>query len=257
MPTLEKDADMLDIALQHARQYILHPIEKIYIIAPPTSKKLREIAKKHNCTFVDETSILGFDKEAIDYKVNNINRNGWIYKMLINLAADTVSKNRYILVLDADTCFIAPQIFLYKDRPLFNLSNEYHQPYFNATKRLLGIQHRLSRSFITHYMLLDAEVLKSLRSTIEAKWRKPWHQAIINIIDKTETSGFADYETYGDYYMAMAKKKPILNYWSNESLTVDSFEDLAKIAESLRSSFRSISLHNYKASFIKQPSSNT
>lgn len=246
---------MLDIALQHARQYILHPITNIYIVAPPSSKKLREIAKKHNCIFVDETSILGFDKEAINYKVNNINRNGWIYKMLINLAADTVCKSRYILILDADTCFIAPQIFLHKDRPLFNLSNEYHQPYFDATKRLLGIRHRLSRSFITHYMLFDAEILKSLRTTIESKWHKPWHQAIIDVIDKTETSGFADYETYGDYYMATAKKRPILNYWSNESLTVDSFDDLEKITKSLRRSFRSISLHNYRASFIKKPPS--
>ena len=246
IPTLEKDAQMLELSILNARKYILHPIANIYIVAPPGSTKLQAIAKKLDCRFVDETSIIKLKKDEIDYKVGKLNRNGWIFKMLINLTADTVCDSRYILILDADTCFIAPQIFLYKDRPLFNLSNEYHQPYFDATERLLGIRHTLPRSFITHYMLFDAEVLRDLRAAIERKWDKPWYQAIVDIIIKSEQSGFADYEVYGDFYRTTNQPRPVLNYWSNESLTLDSFRDFDKVVRKLGQSFRSISLHNYQ-----------
>lgn len=237
---------MLDIALEYAKKNILHPIKNIYIIAPPNSKKLQATAKKHKATFIDETKVLDLKKDEIDYKVGTLNRNGWIYKMLINLSADTVSKSRYILILDADTCFIAPQIFVYKERPLFNLSNEYNQAYFDATERVIGLKHKPSRSFITHYMLFDAEALRKLRAAIEEKWQKPWYKAIIDSIDKKERSGFADYEIYGDFYMDSMPKKPILNYWSNESLTIDSLADINAKIKSLSSSFRSVSFHNYQ-----------
>jgi hypothetical protein len=246
IPALEKDADMLEVALTAAKEKIWHPIKNIYIISPSTSARLQAIAKRHGAQFVAEDSIIPYKKERIDYQVGELNRNGWIYKMLINLAADTVAKSRYILVLDADTCFVAPQIFVHQGRPLFNLSNEYHQPYFDATERLTGLKHHLSRSFITHYMLFDAEVLKQLRHDIEERWQKPWYEAIVGSIDKTESSGFADYEIYGDYYLRSGKPKPILNYWSNESLTVDSFDELDTIIERVRPAFRSVSLHNYK-----------
>ncbi len=246
IPTIEKDAQMLALAIKSAKKNIKHPIKNIYIVAPPASLKLKAIAKKNDCKFVDETSILGFKKDKINYQVGALNRDGWIYKMLINLSADKVCESRYILILDADTCFIAPQIFLYRNRPMFNLSNEYHQPYFDATERLLGIHHKLSRSFITHYMLFDADTLKNLRAAIEKKWHKPWHQAIIDTIDKSERSGFADYEIYGDFYLTQNKPRPLLNYWSNESLTLDSFHDLDKVISRLGNGFRSVSLHNYQ-----------
>lgn len=245
MPVVEKDAAMLEYSLRYAKENIKHPIKTIYLIAPKNSKKIQAIAKKYNCQFVAEESVLDFPKTDINYQVGDLNRNGWIYKMLINLNADTICSERYILVLDADTCFVGPQIFVHKNRPLFNLSNEYHQPYFDANRRLLGLRHRPARSFITHYMLFDAEVLKLLRQSIEQHWNKPWTQAIIDCIDKTERSGFADYELYGDYYLSTSYPRPIMNYWSNESRTVKSLDQIESIIRDMRSHFRSVSLHNY------------
>jgi hypothetical protein len=245
MPALEKDADMLDLSLASVRQYVWHPIGAMYVIGPQKSQRLRAVAKKHSAIFIEEETVLPIDKAAIDYVAEGINRNGWIYKMLVNLASDTISKSRYILILDADTCFIAPQIFLYRGRPLFNVSNEYHQAYFTANKRLLGLRHKPSRSFITHYMLFDAHILQQLRHDIENRWNKPWYQAIIDIIDKSQVSGFADYEVYGDYYLTKGRPRPIVNYWSNVSLTVDSFDQVDEIITTAQPYFRSVSLHSY------------
>lgn len=245
MPVVEKDAEMLDLALAGVKEHVQHPIGTIYLVAPKGAQRIRAVAKRHGCTFIDEDDVLDLDKPDIGYVVNGENRNGWIYKMLLNLSADTICRNRHILILDADTVFIAPQIFLQHGRPLFNLSDEYHRPYFEATKRMVGIPHGLSRSFITHYMLFDAHVLKQLRSELERHWGAPWYTGIVNNIDKTELSGFADYEIYGDFYLKYGPSKPSLNYWSNISLSIKRLDEFEQLARRYAGRYRSISLHNY------------
>lgn len=246
MPTIEKDAKMLGHALDGIRRQVVNPVKDIYVVAPRSATKVQEIAKKHHCKFIDESSILPFDKNSINYVHNGENRNGWIYKMLLNLYADKTCKQRYILILDSDTVFIRPQVFIYKGKPLFNLSDEYHRPYFEANKKILGLEHKLTRSFITHYMLFDAEVLKKLRTSLEEKWHKPWHRAITDNIDKSIGSSFADYEIYGDYFTEHLKLPCIYNYWNNVSLGIDDFKDFSELAKKSRRRYGSISLHNYE-----------
>lgn len=247
MPTLEKDAEVLQKAIDYARQNILHPITNIYIVGSGKSELLKSIAKKKGCIFVDETSILSIAKKDVNYTWHGYNKNGWIFKMLLNLSADSVCTERHILVVDSDTLFIAPQIFLYKNRPLFNLSDEYHQPYFDANANIVGVTHRICRSFITHYMLFDAEVLKDLRARIAERWNEPWDQAVINHLDRSTAMAFADYECYGDFYLATRPGKYYLNYWSNVSHQIDQFEHLEEWAsrEKAANMHRSLSFHTY------------
>ena len=237
---------MLRLAIKGVRQSSLHPITNIYIVAPGKSTKLRQLAKATKSKFVAEETVLHFDKKIINYTAGSENRNGWIFKMLLNLSADTVCSEEHILILDADTVFIAPQIFVYKHKPLFNLSDEYHEPYFQADEQLLGVKHKLSRSYITHYMLFNAGVLKSLRQSLAEKHGCDWYEAIIKHIVRESASGFADYEVYGDYYHERLGLPSILNYWSNISMEIDSYKDIDAIIESAQGKYRSVSLHNYK-----------
>lgn len=245
IPAIDKDADMLQLAIAGARKNIMHPIKNIYIASPGTSTRLKQLAKKNKCIFVPEESVLPFKKEKINYIHNGENRNGWIYQMLLNLSSDTVCSQENILILNADTVFVAPQIFIYKDKPLFNLSDEYHPPYFAANKRLLGLKHKVPRSYITHYMMFSASVLKKFRQELEAKYKIAWYDAIINNIDKSQSSGFADFEVYGDYYREGLGKPCILNYWSNISLGISHLGNVDQLLEAYRERYRSVSLHNY------------
>lgn len=246
MPTVEKDAEMLDLSIKYAKKNIKHPIGTIYVVAPKSAKKVREVAKQNDCDYVDETTILPITKESIAYWHNGENRNGWIYKMLINLCADQVSSAENILVLDSDTVFIRPQVFIYKGRPLFNVSNEYHLPYYRANTKLLGLRHNGSRSYITHYMMFNRETLQQLRSDIERRWGGKWYEAIISQLDRSEGSAFADYELYADYYIKSNMPKPIINYWSNISMEVDSIGQVEALIKDKAHRFASLSLHNYK-----------
>jgi SAM-dependent methyltransferase len=244
---VEKDIAMLKRCVVHARENILHPIGGIYVVAPRDSAPIQEVARQLNCSFISEDSVIALTKDTIEYRVDGRDRSGWLLQQLLKLSADRVCQNRYILILDSDTCFLGPRVFLHNDRPLFDLSAEYHETYFAMNQRLLGLQRRISRSFITHYMLFDAEVLERLRSDIERKWERPWYQAILDCKDNKEALCFSEYELYGDYYRRHGPKRPILNSWSNKSQLFISDDHISWVIERAYRSYRSVSFHNYLA----------
>lgn len=246
MPTVEKDARMLNYAISGIKKNVKHPISNIYIVAPKNAIKVKEIARKNKCIFVDEASIIPLKKRDIKYVHEGENRGGWVFKMLLNLSADSICKEENILIVDSDTVFIRPQIFIYKGKPLFNLSSWYHQPYYDANRRLIGLEHTLSLSFITHYMLFNGSVLKELRKTIEQKSDNTWYSAIVKNIDTKESSGFADYEIYGDFYKSRLKLPCILNRFSNESMNIVNFKEINTIIDEKSNKFSSVSMHNYE-----------
>lgn len=246
MPTLEKDAKVLPVCLKYAKKFIKHPIGNIYIISPRSAKQVRHIAKSFGCVWIDEESILPITKKDINYIHNGEDRAGWVFKMLLNLSADKVCKEKNILVLDSDTVFLRPQIFIYKGKPIFNESPLYHKPYFNMNIRLFGLRHPSSLSYITHYMLFNSEILKSLRSDIEKHNNsKRWYEAIINKIDTREGSGFADYEIYADYYLHRLKKSAVINYWLVKDSGISNYETLLKLKKTLSNKYGAVALHNY------------
>jgi len=246
MPTVEKDAGMLKLSVEGLRSNSLHPITNIYIVAPVDALQIKAIARELECKFVDESSILGLKKEDIKYVSKGENRGGWLYKMLLNLAADKVCTEENILILDADTVFIRPQLFLYSQKPLFNLSSWYHEPYFEANHRILRLSHKTPLSFITHYMLFNAKILQQLRVSLLNETGEDWHSVILEKINYSEHSAFADYEIYGDFFIKKSKLKPILNYYSNMSLQINERPNLDKLIKAYRGRYSSISLHNYE-----------
>jgi len=244
MPTVEKDAETLPLALQNLRKYVRHPISDIYIVAPSSAVTVKKIAKEYDCIFVPEDGLLPLKKSDIKYVHNGENRGGWVYKMLLNLYADSVCSERYILILDSDTVFIRPQRFIYKNRVIVNESPLYHKPYYEANKRLLGLKHSSCMSYITHYMLFDATILKELRANIEEKNNKPWCEAIISNIDTNESSGFADYEIYGDY--AAQRKVPMVkNFWLVCDQRISKRMSITEMERNYSRKFGAIALHNY------------
>lgn len=254
MPTLEKDAYMLEHAIDYARKNIRHPISNIYVVAAGKSKKLQALCKKKKCVFIDEKSVINLNKADINYSFNGINKNGWIYKMLLNLCANEVCEEENILVLDSDTLFIAPQVLLHHNKPMFHLSDEYHPPYFAASKNILGVPHKSVRSYITHYQVFNARVLEAMHKELEERWGTKWYLAIIEQMDRSTAMAFADYESYADYYTARYPGQYELNYWSNVSFEIDQLPKMQQWIdqEVAAGMHRSISFHTYlKNSFAK------
>ncbi len=68
MPVCEKDLEILPLALEGVRRQVSHPIAAIYIVAAP-SPVVEAFCRAHDCRFVDERSVLGYDAASLGVKI--------------------------------------------------------------------------------------------------------------------------------------------------------------------------------------------
>ncbi|RKN75906.1 DUF6492 family protein [Paenibacillus ginsengarvi] len=245
IPAAPKDISVLPHTIEGARQNIRHPIGSIAVVAPD-DPKIRALCKRYNCAFFDESGVVPIAKNKIDYTVNEIDRAGWIFQQLIKFSGNIVCAEEHYLVIDADTVFIRPNAFKENGKTVFHYADEYHLPYFVAYERLLGEKPVSPKSFCTHYMLFEKTKVAQLKSTIEERFHIPWYEAILQHVDRTHTSGFADYETYGNFVLSHFPGQAVMKYWNNLSLTRSKMNktiqtDLRKLA----SKYNTVSFHSW------------
>jgi hypothetical protein len=238
IPTTDKDLQKLSIVIPSLSN-IQHHIDNIYLVAPK-SEFIKDFCIKHGCIFIDENSVLDLTIKDIDYKPCGINRAGWIFQQLLKLNCDTFCKNEYILVADSDTVFSRKQYFIKHKKMVFDCSDEYHGPYFDAYKKLLGLNKRFALSFVAHHMLFKKSLLKEMKQKIEEYTHKKWFEAILDNLDMNETSTFSEYETYGNYMYYNHKNLMLLREWYNKSTTSKKYSEIPN-----KSKYKTISMHSY------------
>jgi hypothetical protein len=240
IPTIDKDIDLLEKVIIAAKKNIKHPINKIFVISN-NSLKLKEIITKYSCNFIEESTILPISKESIFYCFNGLDRSGWLFQQLLKLSADQISTQDYFLVLDSDTIFVKPKIFIYKNKMILDHSDEYHMPYFDTYHNLMKVPAKSDLSFISHYMLFNKKYLQELKKFIEKQNGQSWTEAILMNVNYNELSGFSEYETYGNYMLTFHKKKIIREYFHNLSCN--------EIPTSIPNFYKSLSLHSYNRKY--------
>jgi hypothetical protein len=234
IPASLKDIETLPKVIEGVLKNIKHPITKIYIIAEE-SNKIKAFCTKYHAEFINEFNVLGYTKNAINYLVDDVDRSGWLYQQLLKLNADSIVKEKYFLILDADTVFIKPKIFIYKNKMILDHSEERHEAYHTAYQKILNQKTSSELSFITHYMLFDRMLLLELKQKIALLHDMKWDDVILRNTDYTNSSGFSEYELYGNFLL---EKYPHLikrEYWFNVS----------GVETANPSYIKSISLHSY------------
>lgn len=237
IPTTEKDIGLLEQVIISVKKYVKHNIKSIYIVSSE-SQFLQNLALKHACVFINERSLLGFSKGDLKYNVNGNDRSGWLFQQLLKLSADNIITQDYFLVIDSDTIFTRPKIFLYKNKMIFDQSEEWHEPYHNVFNKIFGFKTKSRLSFITHYMLFNKYYLKEMKQYIEQKHGKVWIDVVLENVDYNSNSGFSEYETFGNFMLEYHKKSMIREYWFNYSSS--------EYPQILPNFFKSLSLHSYK-----------
>ena len=244
IPAVDKDADVLPYTIESIRKNVKHPIQKIYIAAPYSAKKVKLVCKKLGCEFVDEAKIVPVKPTNIEYTVDGENRAGWLFQQLLKLNSDKVCTNDNILVVDADLVFTRPRIFIKGPKTLIAVSDFYHKPYYVTNQRLLGISKRYARSFVAHTMLFNSSVLRELRKDIEGRQGKKWYQAIIDAVDVREGSSFSKYELYGEYFIKSGYPRSI-HYWNSCDMSIDDYKQLPQLVKKNKNTYTAIAFHNY------------
>jgi hypothetical protein len=248
IPSIRKDLEVLPYVIRGALKNIKHPVNKIFIVSP-NDPALKEFCMQHGCIHIDENSILPITKEKINFKVKGIDRSGWILQQFIKLSGDRVSEQEHYLVIDSDTVFIRPNCFERNGKIIFHTADEYHRPYFTTHEKLLGLKPVSQKSLCTHYMLFEKSKVAALKRSIEDRWHVQWHEAILQNMDRTHTSSFADYETYGNFVMSTYPKHTELKYWHNLSLRRPSLNKTMKSkVPKLAEQYNTLSFHSWNYS---------
>jgi hypothetical protein len=245
IPAIEKDLATLPHVIDSVRKHVSHPIGRIYIISP-NSRRIRNLAKSKNCTFIEERSLLELKKSQIRYGTSAWERSGWLYQQLLKLSGDKIGKKAHFLTVDADTVLIRPHRFLKGGRTIFYTRNWSQPEYFRTYKKLLGRRASAPASFVTHYMLFNKKKLAGLKRTIENKHGSKWYAAILNSMDKKRSFAFSEFETYGNYVYSADPDSCLLRPARNKhvhrgyrSLTVPELKRYA-------AKYRSLSFHQRK-----------
>jgi len=214
--TVQKDFDTLKLCLESIRKFVRHPITKISIVSKE-NELIKEFCDSNSCVFVNELSILDYVLEKFQ-NMNEANlkgREGWFFQQFLKLGFDKICEQEHYLVVDTDTIFLKPRIFKFGKTTIFEYSDEWHIPYQNAYKKIMGFGYSSDKSFVTHCMLFEKAILKELKSYIENKHKVSWDNAIIETADYSSTSFFSEYETYGNFFLHFHKNNVKRIYWFN------------------------------------------
>jgi hypothetical protein len=245
IPAIEKDLATLPYVIDSLRRYVRHPISHIYIVSP-NSSRIKSLCSQKGCTFVDETTVLPFTKKAIHYSSTRWNRSGWLYQQLLKMNGDTICREKFFLVIDADTILIRPHRFRSQGKTILYCRDWSQPEYFRTYKKLLGAKAPSPRSFVTHYMLFECAKLSSLKRKIEARHGIPWHTAIIRCIDTRKQFGFSEFETYANYIYSTNSGSVILKTALNKSLKTSAVSLGKSKTRLLAHKYRSLSFHQRK-----------
>jgi hypothetical protein len=202
IPCHPKDAAGLDRCIKAIRKHG-HNIRRVIVVS---SQPL-----SHRAEWFDERKY-PFTKEMILQEIfqghppKTAPRLGWVYQQLLKFYAFAVipDLSPNILILDADTVFLAPTYFMTPTgEPFFNRGKEHYQPYFDHAKRLIpGFQKVFPKySGITHHMLFQRPILEDLfQQIVDVHALEPW-KAILRCVDlkQFDKACLSEYEIYFNF----------------------------------------------------------
>ncbi len=242
IPTISKDFETLMLLIESLK-YLKHSVKNIYIISP-TNEKIVDFCEKNNLIYTRASELLGFDKKDIKYTVDGVNRSGWLFQQLLKLSADNLTESPDYLVIDSDTIFVNDNCFIEDDKYLFFTSEEWHQPYFDTFYNIFGYKAPTKLSLTSHMMIFNHEKLKEMKSELEKRHNKAWHEVYISTISLHEQSCISDYDTYANWMMYNYPNEIKIYPFYNKSESRKNLKALdGVVIDSF--GFKSVSFHSY------------
>ena len=221
--TISKDFPTLGPVIEAAKKNVCHIIKNVYIVTRENAE-IRAFCEEMGYHFVDENTVLGYGKDAIDYRANGLDRSGWMFQQLLKFNGDTIVESENFLSICTDTVLIKPHRYLENGKIIFRQNEEWHTPYFANFKKLFGYPVKNWFSYTSHMMMFNKTMMRELKSELEAKHPgKTWDQVYIGTkdINPNESSCISDYDTYANWvrcnYPNRVKNIPLYNTTLNRT----------------------------------------
>ena len=219
------DKDIIHKQLEYTKKNIIG-YRNIYLISyDPT-------IMVDGCITIDE-NIFPFNIDTVSNIHGKLDRNGWYLQQLLKIYAGNIIPNileRY-LVIDSDTFFLKPTIFIENNKCLYNYGKECHKPYFNHMEKLDPTLIKVSnKSGICHHMMFETKYVNELITKIEQNHNDTFYNIFLKLIVDKERSaaGASEYEIYFNYilinHINKIKIRP-LNWVNTKELNINSNYD--------------------------------
>jgi hypothetical protein len=128
---------------------------------------------------------------------------GWYFQQLLKLQfAFMDPEDDYFMIWDADTIPLRPMRF-FDDagRMLLTKATEYHTPYFDTYRTLLGEEPNREFSFIAQHLVVQKSVVREMLDRVEQRFTGEgnWAWKVMRALPERGLSLFSEYETCGHY----------------------------------------------------------
>jgi hypothetical protein len=217
-----KDKEIIAEQLKYTMKNVIG-YRNIFLVCDDTSISI------DGCITINE-NIFPFTKKTIEQYHGKLDRNGWYLQQLIKLYAGNIIPNildRY-LIIDSDTFFLKPTIFVENNMCLYNFGTEYHQPYFThmakLDKELVKIDK--NKSGICHHMMFETKYINKLFSKIENNHNEKFYNIFLKYITETSDSGASEYEIYFNFMLKNYSDKIKIRklIWENTNVVSNDFD---------------------------------
>lgn len=166
----------------------------------PNIEGVIHVPEQYYAPFINREKIV--EKFSI-YAPHLLYRTKWVYQQFLKLYAFKVIPEltkSYVLV-DSDTIFLR-DIQFDPEKFYFCKAQEYHLPYIEPIKQLLGVHETIGFSTICHHMIFNKEKMKQMHSFIENRFNaNSLFEAVLSILDYTEGSCMSEWDIYANYIL--------------------------------------------------------
>ena len=239
MPSVPRDINNL---LSNTNIYFNYlPIKNIYIIAPDTIKERITQKNDSRLIFINENEFVDVARIREIYlsRVNkNINHSGWYVQQFIKMQFSRFTKDEYYLIWDSDTIPLKQvKMFDEDSRPFFDMKTEFHEPYFDTIAKLFpDVNKVINKSFISEHMIINSNFMRVLIDEIESNSAldgENFQEKIINAINLKDltSSGFSEFETYGNYVMTRYPESYILRDWHSLRSHIKFYRNISELTD--------------------------
>lgn len=210
IPVATKDVDFMSLAVKYVRLNIIGTNKIIAITNGRNVRKLTKSVRDTDFVVLDENNLeKGLSFSEVRRLLHNAgedrpSQTGWYFQQFLKYAFGRSNQaSEYYLSWDADTLPINKIEFFEEGKPMFTRKIEYHAPYFDTIKRLLGIDRQVDYSFIAEHMMFNSNIVKELTEEIMKSGiaGDTWFEKIINACDFSagKANLYSEFETYGNF----------------------------------------------------------
>ena len=252
IPCVEKDWSLLPFCLLGIETNILNRIHKISIVTNDSELNLRRMSE--NVEIIHEEQLLSSDLIQLLENYVPPSRRGWVIKQILTFKFAYQSRDKYILVIDADTVLTKPRLFVYSGKQVLIPVVEYNDYDSATTSSTWGKNGQpFGVSFTCHHLILQTELVREMFDEIGGfnQGVKKW----LVSANSDPWSPISDMHSYGTWLLNKHPNQAVFARWGNLRVSRTILEQYAgqEVSEIFKqlvlrfTKYNSISFHHYLA----------